>query len=187
LILPDLKLSRRKPERLRHDVAPTDSVVFLDHLPHGLSPPLLQWTLAGPRDKPDAFVFLAAVNNVYAVRCDGVVKCGTGVLRDEPEERFAPWILYVRKYLIAELFELVHAGRANRFCDGLTAFFGDLFKIKFVEWHLNSFRGSKTRCPLLLLTDLGSARLSDFGLIHGQERTWKLEDSLRETASSGNP
>src|SRR4029079_3989529 len=106
--------------------------MFLDHLPHGFPPTLLQWTFAGPRDKPNAFVFLAAVNNVHPVRGRGVMKRGTGVLRDEPEERFAPWIFYIRKYLIAQRFEFVRASCANRFCDGLTAFFGDLFKIKFV-------------------------------------------------------
>src|SRR5439155_17842923 len=70
-----------------------------DHVFHNLTACRLQWPDAASGQEPDAFVFVAAVNNIDAVARDGVMKCGAGVFGNESEESLPPRILGVTEHL----------------------------------------------------------------------------------------
>jgi hypothetical protein len=72
-----------------------------DHFLHGSQPRRLQWSHAAPWQEPHAFVFVTAVDNVDPVTRDGVMKCATGVLRNESEEGLPPRIVSVFEHLFS--------------------------------------------------------------------------------------
>src|SRR5438093_7027667 len=74
-----------------------------DHVLHNLTACRLQWPHTASGQEPHAFVFVAAINNVHGVAGDRVMKCGTGILGNESEESFAPWVIGIMENLFAKL------------------------------------------------------------------------------------
>jgi len=74
-----------------------------DHFLHDLPTGGLQWPHSAAGEEPHTFVLIAAVKNVDAVARDRVMKCGAGVLGDESEEGFPPWVIGVTKQLASKL------------------------------------------------------------------------------------
>ena len=74
-----------------------------DHVLHDLAASRLQWSHAAPGQKPHAFVFVTAINNVDAVARDGVTKCGAGIFGNESEESLAPWVIGMMENFFAKL------------------------------------------------------------------------------------
>jgi hypothetical protein len=74
-----------------------------DHLLHDLAACRLQWPHAASGQEPHAFVLVTAINNVYPVARDRVVKCGAGIFGNESEESLAPWVIGITENLFAEL------------------------------------------------------------------------------------
>jgi hypothetical protein len=68
-----------------------------DHLLHDFPAGGLQRPHSAAGQEPHTFVLIAAVNNVDAVACDRVMKCGAGVFGNESEEGFPPWVIGVTK------------------------------------------------------------------------------------------
>jgi hypothetical protein len=81
-----------------------NSMPSCDHFFHDAPTGGLQRPHAAAGQEPDAFVLIAAVENVDAVARDGVMKCGAGVLGDESEKRRPPRIVGVTKQLSSKLF-----------------------------------------------------------------------------------
>jgi hypothetical protein len=102
---------------------------------HGLAAGGLQWSEAAPREEPYAFIFVAAVNNIDAIAHHGVVKCGTRILCNEPEERLTPGIIRIAKDLVPKLLQFFNADGTDRLRKGFAPLFIKIFKVKFFEWH----------------------------------------------------
>jgi len=77
-------------------------VSALDYFLHRLSPSLLQRAHSASRQEPHAFIFVAAVDDVYAVTRYRVMKRRARIFGDEIEEGLPPWIVGVVKNLIAD-------------------------------------------------------------------------------------
>ena len=80
-----------------------------DHFHHDFSASCLQWPFARTRQEPHALVLIAAVNDMDAVARGRVMECGAGVLGNESEESFPPWIISVDENLFANLLEFFGA------------------------------------------------------------------------------
>jgi hypothetical protein len=111
------------------------STLSADYLAHGFPARGLQGSEPAPREKPYAFVFVAAVNNVDAVAHNCVVKSGAGILSNEGEELLPPWIICVPKDFVTERFQFFDADRTDRVCNGFAPLLIEVLKIKFFEWH----------------------------------------------------
>jgi len=74
-----------------------------DHVLHDLATGRLQWPHAAPWQKPHAFVFVTAINNVNPVARDRVTKCGASVVGYESEESLAPWVIGMMENFFAKL------------------------------------------------------------------------------------
>ena len=74
-----------------------------DHLLHDLAAGRLQWSHAASGQEPHAFVFVVTINNIDAVARDRVMECGAGILGNESEESFAPWVIGIMENLFAKL------------------------------------------------------------------------------------
>lgn len=105
------------------------------HFLHDLAAFRLQWPHPASRQEPHTFIFIAAVNNVDAVAGDCVMECAAGVLGNESEESFPPWIISVDENLFAQLREFFIAHRSNGFGDRFAPLLVEVLKIKFFEWH----------------------------------------------------
>src|SRR4029077_16538344 len=81
----------------------------LDHLLHNLPTSNLQWALAGSRQEPHPFIFVAAINNIDAVACQRVMERRGAVFSDKSEECLSPRIVDISKDLLAQLFEFLRA------------------------------------------------------------------------------
>jgi hypothetical protein len=131
-----------------------------DHFLHDLPASGLQWALAGSRQEPHAFVFVTAINNIHAVACKRVMERRAAVLDDKPKECFPPRVVDVLEDLFTQLFELLSADRSNRFGDGFTALFVQIFKIEFFDRLLGARRyfltkPSRAAYPTLVLFEIG--------------------------------
>jgi hypothetical protein len=57
----------------------------------------LQWSQAAPRQEPDAFLLLVAIDNIDAVGRQRVMECCAGVLGYEFEKSFSPRVFSITK------------------------------------------------------------------------------------------
>src|SRR5438552_18789335 len=98
-----------------------------DHFLHDLPTGGLQLPHSAAGQKPHALVFVAAVNNIHAVARDRVMKCGAGVLGDEPEESLPPRVLGVTEHLSAKFLKFFNADPTNRFGERFATLFAEFF------------------------------------------------------------
>src|SRR5204863_5463342 len=88
-----------------------------DYFAHRFPARGLQWSEAAPREKPYAFIFVAAVNKIDTIAHHGVVECGAGILGNDPEKRLSPRIIRKMKDLFTERVQFFHADVSNGFRD----------------------------------------------------------------------
>jgi hypothetical protein len=71
-----------------------------------------------------------------------MVKSGTRMFRDKPNERLPPRPIGIIKHLFAKLLQFFNADESDRFRDGFPPLSIDSFSVlEFFEWHRTSFLG----------------------------------------------
>jgi hypothetical protein len=107
----------------------------LNRFPHHLPTRWRQYALSDSRHKPNAFLFVWAIQHMDAITSDRVIDSGIPVLFDEFKKFIAPRIIQVMEDLIAKFFQFFGAGSADRFRDGFSPLLCDAIDVDLIEWH----------------------------------------------------
>ena len=70
-------------------------MAYLDRFLHHLPASGRQWALAASGQKPEPLIFGVTVNKNDAFVCNGVVKSGQWILREQSKERIPPGLVGV--------------------------------------------------------------------------------------------